>query len=254
MTSLLIDVGNTRIKSAICKGAVLLNHQSAAWRDKSNLTELFTSLWATLDVPRKVYISCVAGQSMEDELIAWFTKTKASNPVFARTSIKEGALVCGYQKPQQLGVDRWVAVQAAITLTEKAVFVVDCGTATTIDVVTADKVHHGGAILPGISTMRSSLAGGTAHLDVPSGKVVAFATNTQDAIAGGTAYALAGAIDRFFQEAKALFEEPFYGVITGGEALLVQPLLNMPINYNPDLVLLGLQDIAKRADVSDELE
>ncbi|MCB1756893.1 MAG: type III pantothenate kinase [Gammaproteobacteria bacterium] len=242
--NLLIDIGNTRIKSALDDGAQLTPVRSALWR-QTDLPALFDSLWGRLD-PQRVVVSNVAGSLIEQSLRDWSGKAFGHLPEFVKTAKKSGPLVCAYPDPTQLGIDRWVALQAAITLSPAGVVVIDCGTATTVDLVTADRVHRGGAILPGIHTMRRALAGGTANLDVDGGNTIAFANNTRDGIAGGTAYALAGAIDRLVNEGLQIFDEAFFNVLTGGEAEQVRPLLKTQTTLEPDLVLLGLAEITKR--------
>lgn len=242
--NLLIDIGNTRIKSAVSHGHGLSAQTSGVWRDRDS-SEVFTSLWRHV-LPARVIVSNVAGDTIGEELWQWCVSRGWPNPEFAKSESKSGDLICAYIEPSQLGVDRWVAMQGALTLTKSAVLVIDCGTATTVDLVTSEKIHRGGTILPGVSTMRRALAGGTANLDVPAGKITAFADNTQDAIAGGTAYALAGAIDRLATEAENLCDEPMINIITGGEAELVQPLLFINTQFDADLVLLGLEAISEK--------
>ncbi len=237
--NLLIDIGNTRIKSALSDGQGLSGQMSRVWREQP-LSDVFSSMWADLS-PIRVIVSNVAGDELTGELESWCRDQSWPKPRFAKSEAKTGDLICAYPNPTQLGVDRWVALHGAIKLTSSAALVIDCGTATTVDLVTSKKIHRGGAILPGISTMRRALAGGTANLDVPEGQVTAFADNTQDAIAGGTAFALAGAIDRLACEAMSLCDEPMINIITGGEAELVRPLLNISTQYDADLVLLGLE-------------
>jgi type III pantothenate kinase len=76
--------------------------------------------------------------------------------------------------------------------------VANCGTATTIDAVTADGVFLGGMILPGLGLMASSLARNTAQLPqiAQDGKLPdGFADNTDDAILSGILAAQSGAIE-----------------------------------------------------------
>ncbi len=241
---LLIDIGNTRIKSALSSGQGLYAHRSETWQDK-DLDQLFQTLWPDT-APSQIIVSNVAGERIAGNLRQWAKDNLGQAVEYIKTSAKAGGLTCAYPQPEQLGVDRWVAIQAAISLSADAVFVIDCGTATTIDLVTADRQHRGGAIMPGIDTMRRALAGNTARLGVPEGHITAFADNTRDAIAGGTAYALAGAIDRLAEEARERFNEPLQAIITGGEANLVLPLLKLDAQHHPDLVLIGLDIIADR--------
>ena len=214
------------------------------------LDQLFAELWGNIlgsdSAIEQVVISNVAGDAMAQAITGWLASQSAPAPYFAKSEARSGDLICAYPKPEQLGVDRWVAVQAGASLADGAVLVIDCGTATTVDMVTSDHVHRGGAILPGIGTMRRALAGDTADLDVPDGEPVAFADNTRNAIAGGTVYALCGAIERLAEEAKDNFQETPSCLITGGEAEQIRHLLKISTDFYPELVLLGLQVIACR--------
>ena len=78
----------------------------------------------------------------------------------------------GYRNPAQLGSDRWAALIGARALHgARPVLVVCCGTATTIDLLTAQGQFAGGCILPGVGTMLRSLHEKTAALPDADGRV-----------------------------------------------------------------------------------
>ena len=236
---LLIDAGNTRIKWAlaeagaapgrwIASGAVThaeLNHLPAAWQGRQ--------------VARAV-VSNVAGAKLRDQLqlmipaadIDWF----ASRPELA-------GLRNGYRSPSQLGCDRFAAALGARTLAPgKAVIVATCGTATTIDAVSADGLFVGGMIAPGLGLMAASLARNTAQLpQVEAGRKLAqgFADNTDDAILSGCLAAQAGAIER----ACALHRAEAC-IISGGAGQYIAPVLSVPHRIVDNIVLIGLQRAA----------
>ena len=81
--------------------------------------------------------------------------------------------------------------------------VVVCGTATTIDFLSADGVFKGGMIMPGVGLMLRSLHEGTAALPDQGGEFFAYPTQTVDAIASGCQHAQAGAIERLFAQRAA---------------------------------------------------
>lgn len=147
----------------------------------------------------------------------------------------------GYRNPAQLGCDRFAAAIGAHALAPgQAIVVVNCGTATTIDAVTADGVFLGGMILPGLGLMATSLARNTAQLPqiaqggkLPSG----FADNTDDAILSGLLAAQAGAIER----ACALHRAEAC-LISGGAASYIAPALAARVAHRlvDNIVLIGL--------------
>jgi type III pantothenate kinase len=125
--------------------------------------------------------------------------------------------------------------------------VANCGTATTIDAVTADGRFLGGMILPGLGLMATSLARNTAQLPqiaqggkLPSG----FADNTDDAILSGLLAAQAGAIEH----ACALHQAQAC-LISGGAAAYIAPALpaHLPHRLVDNIVLIGLHAAAASA-------
>ena len=234
---LLIDAGNTRIKWALAdeqaplrrwhaSGAVAhadLNHLPACWQDAA--------------VSRAI-VANVAGSKLHDQLqlmiptteIEWF----ASGP-------ERAGLRNAYRNPRQLGCDRFAAALGARALAPgKALVVATCGTATTIDAISADGVFLGGMILPGLGLMASSLARNTAQLPqiAPSGALPAgFADNTDDAILSGCLSAQAGAIER----ACALHRAELC-IVSGGAAAYIAPILSLAVPHRivDNIVLTGL--------------
>lgn len=244
---LLIDVGNTRIKSATLIADQLTPLQPIVWRANPAPQHDFDARWHHLE-PDAVLISNVGGREVGGSLSTWMREVWPSvAPEFVTVSGSLGHLHCAYPEPDKLGVDRWVAIRGAVArFPAQPVLVLDIGTAGTSDLVSAQGVHLGGAIFPGIGTMRRALAGDTAQLNVPAGDVTPFANNTPDAIAGGTAYALAGALARFVSEAQQRCgADALEIVLTGGEAGMIAPLLHVPTCLAPDLVLEGLAEIVK---------
>ena len=85
-------------------------------------------------------------------------------PFILQAGAKTGLRV-RYRNPHEVGADRIAgAIAAAQRRPKSNIIVVDCGTATTLDVITADGDYLGGAILPGIGISVEALAGRTAKL------------------------------------------------------------------------------------------
>ncbi|MDP1069535.1 type III pantothenate kinase, partial [Klebsiella pneumoniae] len=66
----------------------------------------------------------------------------------------------------RMGVDRWLAMLAAWQRVGQSCWVVDCGSAITLDLLDAEGRHQGGYILPGLRLMQQSLLGNTAEVRV----------------------------------------------------------------------------------------
>jgi type III pantothenate kinase len=106
-----------------------------------------------------------------------------------------------YERPEQLGPDRWAALIAARALEPgRACLVVNAGTCTTVDMLSAQGEFAGGLILPGIDLMRFVLHEHTGRLPLQEGQFVAAPRNTLDAIETGCRHAQAGAVERMYRE------------------------------------------------------
>ena len=143
-----------------------------------------------------------------------------------------------------LGVDRWLAVQPVWRERRAAFCVVDCGSATTIDLVDARGVHRGGWILPGIEASRSGLLSRAPVLKRPARAVsepLQPATDTVLAIERGLLLQQAGAIRLAMESARSLLhcKQSLPLILTGGASASLQSLLE-PDQNEPDLVLRGL--------------
>jgi type III pantothenate kinase len=150
-----------------------------------------------------------------------------------------------YRNAVELGADRVAAAIAAAHLfADQGAIIVDFGTATTIDAVTADREHLGGVILPGLRIQMEALEQNTARLPNveirPAGELLGRSTIEciQAGLYFGTRAAVAG-LTRDIQ-ARYFAGQPCRVVATGGFARLFEhdPVFDV---YVPDLVLVGLK-------------
>lgn len=252
---LLVDIGNSRVKSALVDDGHLHALESFAWHDVF-LHEVLQRHWVSALNglrPASVHVSNVAGDRLLPNLNAWCCQNWGLCPIPMRSESCFGDLSNGYLDPDTLGVDRWAAMIGARQLHPGALCVVDSGTATTVDVITAEGRHLGGAILPGIYTMRRSLGKYTAALFAADTDISAFSTHTAAGIAGGTGYALVGAIDRLVSEAEGRIGE-LTTVVTGGESKILETLMQKPVVRDPLLVLRGIKAVADTNPVGEPCE
>jgi len=150
-----------------------------------------------------------------------------------------------YRQPEQLGVDRWVALIGARGLTSSAACVVDCGTAVTVDALSAEGEFLGGAVFPGLRLLRDSLVRGTAGIPANEGDATdCLARSTADGVAAGTLFGLAGAVERLIDEYRRTLGATMRVFLTGGDAPALAARLRAAHTPVPDLVLKGLARIA----------
>jgi type III pantothenate kinase len=101
-------------------------------------------------------------------------------------------------------------------------------------------------IFPGLRLLRASLARGTDAVRPPAGSDAnCLGLSTADAVAAGTLFGLAGAIERVVHEQEARLGGDARVLITGGDAELLAARIARPLRHVPDLVLQGLARFAQ---------
>ncbi len=249
MSTLLVDIGNTRVKWALARGATLARMGVIA--HGGDFAAMRTAIRrAPAGVDRIVAVN-VAGPRFERALAAAAKTRFGVRPEFTRSTRAAHGVRNGYRDPWRLGADRWVGIVGAHELTRgKAVLVANIGTALTLDGVSAAGRHLGGAIVPGPAFMVESLLAGThgirrrARGDAANGAAL-FASNTASAITAGARFAAAALIERAVDEAaRALGSRPVL-LLTGGGAADIARQVRVPKRVVPDLVLRGLAVFAR---------
>jgi type III pantothenate kinase len=253
MSTLLVDIGNTRVKWAVSKGASLGRSSALAHGGPAGHAgvDVMAAMVRRLpaDVDRVLAVS-VAGTRLEQALSRATRARFGVRPEFIRSSRAAAGVINGYRDVWRLGVDRWVSAIGAYHLARgRDVLVASVGTALTLDLVSAkgreQGRHQGGAIIPGPGTMVDSLLQGTngirrraAGLRGSSRRL--YARDTASALAAGARFAAAAFIDRAMREAMRQQGKRPLLLLTGGGAAEVRPLLVSACRVVPDLVLRGL--------------
>ena len=238
---LAIDCGNSRLKWGLCARPV--DAAPIGWVAQGALPiEQLAQLpmaWGFQEEPEAVVIANVAGQAVADELAQGLKKFRAASRWIAPRATQCG-VINTYAEPARLGADRWAALIAARALHPGDCLVVMAGTATTIDVLSANGEFRGGLILPGERLMKHALAERTAGLTLARGVVTDIPRDTGDAIETGCFFAQLGAIERMFARL------PVDGIclLSGGAAGRMAEHLNIPVRVVDNLVLDGLIRIA----------
>jgi type III pantothenate kinase len=144
--------------------------------------------------------------------------------------------------PKEVGADRIVNTLAAHTLYGGPCVVVDFGTSTNLDVVSARGEFLGGALAPGIEISLDALAARAAALrkvELLAPRSV-IGKNTVEALQSGALYGFAGQVDGLVDRIQD--ELPLEAVIaTGGLAEVVLPESRTITVHEPDLTLIGLR-------------
>jgi type III pantothenate kinase len=240
--NLLIDLGNSRLKWA--------QHAPGLWRTEAVLVDaeilsLLDRLWRDMVAPQKIVLCSVSTPERTHALENWVQARWSIAPRIVRTQTEQLGVRNRYRQPEQLGVDRWVALIGARGLTTSAACVVDCGTAVTVDALSADGEFLGGTVFPGLRLLRASLVQGTAGIAATEGDASdCLALATADGVAAGTLFGLAGAVERLIDEYRHTLGETMRVFLTGGDAPALAARLRTAHTPVPDLVLKGLARIA----------
>ena len=235
MTNLLIDIGNSNCK--------------IAFEEKGELGEIFRS--AQLDILR--FILSVIGEHElnvivlsnvreEDKEMERVLKGKCRKLIVLDTNT-ELPVKIPYDFPEEgLGADRLAGAIAAMTMFPgKDCIKFDFGTALTIDYITKDRVYLGGNISLGMQSRFRALYGFTKRLPLitPDPEWPMIGVTTSGAMTAGVVLGLKFEVEGYINE------KPDSTVIfTGGDAIYFAKKLKKTIFVVPNLVLLGLAQIA----------
>lgn len=245
--NLLVDIGNSRLKWA-CEfenyfvAQMTLSYQHHHWKNQ------LLKAWENLAAPEKMVISSVAFpeilsivQNVAKQL--W----SACEMIIPRSMPSGLGVKNAYQYPEKLGIDRWLCLIAARHFyPQMAVWIVDCGTAMTLDFMDENGIHHGGLIAPGLTLMKKSLTQNTAALNFSAQTYsLKLADMTEAAIFSGTLYAAIGLVE---QALKTQIDSAVL-LLTGGDAPLISPHLSQSCVLETDLVLKGLSIFSHSNDL-----
>ena len=242
---LVIDSGNSRMKWGlfgphgwVAQGVV----------PNAELATLTLRDWQNMPRPSRAIGVNVAGEAarvrVEGQLARWRLPIE-----WLSATAEAGGVVNRYERPAQLGADRWASLVAArrravaSELFPPPCVVVNAGTAVTIDALDADGVFRGGLIVPGLALMLRALADNTAALKVPPGEFQDFPVNTPNAIYSGAIQAVCGAIELTRERLRAE-DSVTKCYLAGGAAREIAPHLSQPVEVVDNLVLEGVLELA----------
>jgi type III pantothenate kinase len=250
------DIGNSHTTLGLVDDGDVLDHWRVATDERRTADEWGVLLKGLLsDSPVSGPIAGVAVCSTVPSVLhEWRDMLRQyygdTHHVVVEPGVKTGVPVL-MDNPREVGSDRIVNALAAAHLYEGPTIVVDFGTATTFDVVSAKGEYVGGAIAPGIDISLEALGRRGAQLrkvELLRPRAV-IAKNTVEALQSGILYGFASQVDgivgRMLDE---LGLEPGQAnvVATGGLAPLVVEECASFTDHQPWLTLLGLEIVYAR--------
>lgn len=246
---LTIDVGNTNISLGLMQGnqvagSFRLTTKTPRTSDEFGIaiTELLETNGLEADDVEDVIISSVVPKimySLTSSVIKYIHKT----PIIVGPGIKTGISLRN-DNPREVGADRIVDISYAYHTYHKACIVVDFGTATTFDYVSADGIFQYTVIAPGLGISANALTAQTAKLpeiEINKPKSI-LARNTVKGMQAGVVYGYIGTVEYILKEMKKeLGLKNVYTIATGGLGKVIARETKMIDLFDPDVAYKGMR-------------
>ena len=247
---LTVDVGNTNTVLGLFDG----DHLYESYRIKTDprvtadeLALMFRGLLSDHQVPDGVAV-CSTVPAVLDQLTAMFDRYFKRVPtIVVGPGVKTGVPILT-DNPREVGPDRIVNTLAASVLYGGPAVVVDFGTSTNFDVVSARGEFLGGALAPGVEISVDALAARAARLfkvELVEPRSV-IGKNTGEALQSGLLYGFAGQVDGLVRRIAEELDEPPVVLATGGLSHLMYRVCTTLDHHEPDLTLIGLRLVFER--------
>ena len=256
---LTIDVGNTNTVLCLFDGETVAEHWRLATdpvRTADELAVLFGGLLAQTTLPKEPEITgialCSTVPSVLHEMREMCSRYYPGVPaLIVEAGVRTGVSV-RMDNPKEVGSDRIMNTVAAVHLYGGPAVVVDFGTSTNFDAVSARGEFVGGALAPGIEISVDALSRRAAQLlkvelARPS-RVIG--KNTVEALQSGIIFGFAGQVEgiatRMRKELAPENPESVTVIATGGLAPLVLDEIDVIDAFEPWLTLIGLRLVYER--------
>ena len=244
-----VDVGNTSISIGIFANDLLVSKISIKTKIKQDVEYYFKKLNNFLtesNLKKNEITGFIISSVVPDvtKLLARLSKERFNIvPLVVDYKTKTGLKIT-YAAPSQVGSDRIVNAVAAYNLYGAPAIVVDCGTATTFDMVSEEREYLGGIICPGIGMSLNALYRDTALLprvELLQKPTSIIGKDTTESMQIGIVYGFSSMIDGIVERLKKEFSTPPKVIGTGGWSSLISQYSKSIQKTDPDLTLQGLR-------------
>jgi type III pantothenate kinase len=236
--NLTIDIGNTRVKSAVFDDKNLLEVKAF---DKATFEEEVRGVFNRNPNIRQAIISSVAESAANYESV--LTDRVRVFHLDQNLSLNFSSK---YDDLSKLGADRKALIAAAVTIyPAQNVLVIDMGSCVTYDMVDCSGLHRGGGISPGWQMRLNAMHTFTGRLpqlstlDDSIEKKEVTGMNTQQAMFNSTFFGLLAEIDQRIEHYKSEFPD-LTVILTGGDAQSFSVRLKNRIFAHSNFLLEGL--------------
>ena len=245
-----VDIGNARVKFGLMRpdDGNGLPQPSQTFATPGNPLEVARiAAWLDEAAPAGAawWIGSV-NRPVATALIAWLRDRRPGDAI-KTVAAADLPLTVALERPDMVGIDRLLDAVAANRLRrpDAPAVVVDVGTAITVDLVSADGVFRGGAILPGMAMSARAMHESTDSLPLVEmsdldGPPPAVGAATTPAMQSGLFWGTVGAVRELIQRMANESSGRPQVFVTGGAGLPVAQLLDPSAPYIPHLTLAGI--------------
>jgi type III pantothenate kinase len=248
---LTIDIGNTNITFGLFDHKNILQHHWRIKTDHDRMADEYGFMIVGLMRHREVDFKKIEGVAIASVVppitqifLKMIKRFFEKTPLVVEAGVRTGIQI-RYDSPRDVGADRIVDAAATYKLYGGPACVVDFGTGTTFDAISAKGEYLGGAIAPGIGIAAEALFSRTSKL--PRVDLVrpprAVGTNTIYAMQSGLIFGYVGLVEGMVARFRAELGENMRVIGTGGLAETIAQETDVIEIVNPWLTLQGLQII-----------
>lgn len=250
---LVIDVGNSNTVLGIYRENQLVKNWRVGtdkYRTVDEYAMLINNLFRLSDLSfsdlSDVIVSCVVPPMLNivDGLCRQYFQL---TPYVVGPGIKTGMPI-HYDNPREVGADRIVNAVAAYERWRCSLIVVDFGTATTFDVISAEGSYQGGAIAPGVGISSEALFDRASKLPrvefTRPPQIIA--KNTVHSMQAGIFFGYVGLVEGIVRRMKKELPAEVKVIATGGLATPIAAATDSIDGVEPHLTLEGLQILYQR--------
>jgi type III pantothenate kinase len=250
---LAVDIGNSNTVIGVWSGDRLTAHWRVA-TDRRRMPDEYAvllhslfGLAGTLQQAVTGVIICSVVPDVQEAFRSAIRSTWDLEPLIVSPDLDAG-LEVKYSPPEAVGADRIANAVAGRQLYGAPTIVVDFGTATTVDAVSADGAYVGGSIAPGLQISIDALYARTARLKpVPlAAPTSAIGGDTAESLQSGIVFGYAGLVDGLVGRFQAVLGTDAAVIGTGGLAPVVVPHSRTVQHVDLDLTLVGLRLLYER--------